>query len=228
MRRRDSVTVHTVVGVSEVIERVDGACGELVLRKDGADFEVIANGTFLMDTRNGESERLLVTVAADASPGIGTMLIGGLGVGYSLRAALDHPRVGDVTVVEREPVVIEWNRSGPLREAHGGALEDGRVRVVQADLARWSRHTDERFDALCLDIDNGPDWTVTEGNAELYNGSGIDLLADRLASGGVLAVWSAGASPAFTKILRARFNDVQVLEVPVARGEPDVVWIARK
>src|SRR5436190_18510735 len=110
---------------------------------------------FLMDTRNGESERLLVTAAAELVPAPGTLLVGGLGVGFSLRAALDHPRAGAVTVVEREAAVIEWNR-GPLREVHGDALADPRVRVVHADLVAWLAATPERFDALGLDIDTGP------------------------------------------------------------------------
>lgn len=210
-----------------MLERVDGECGELVLRASGADLEVIVNGMFLMDTRNGESERLMVTAAADCAPRPVRMLIGGLGVGYSLRAALEHRRIGEVVVVEREPAVIEWNRTGPLREIHDDALADERVRVVRADLPRWLRDTGERFDALCLDIDNGPEWTVTAGNNTLYGSGGLDLLASRLTPGGTLAVWSAGASPKFTAALRARFNEVHTLEVPVPRGEPDVVWLAR-
>jgi spermidine synthase len=213
--------------MTEVLDEVDGVCGQLVLRQVDEDFEVIANGVFLMDTRNGESERLLVSVAADMVPGQARMLIGGLGVGYSLRAALDHPGVGEIVVVEREPSIIEWNRTGPLRDVHGDALADDRVTVVVADLVEWIGQTEERFDALCLDIDNGPQWTVTEGNASLYGLSGLMGLAKRLRPGGVLAVWSAEASAAFTRRLRARFNEVQVLKVPVPRGEPDVVWLAR-
>src|SRR3569833_2882341 len=114
-----------------------------------------------MDTRNVESERLLVTGALTTGAAV---LIGGLGVGFSLRAALDAG-AGSVVVVEREPAVIEWNRSGPLRTVHGDALADPRVTVVEADLVPWLASTSDRFDALCLDIDNGPEWTVTEGNA---------------------------------------------------------------
>jgi spermidine synthase len=213
--------------MTEVLDEVDGVCGHLVLRRVGGDFEVIANGVFLMDTRNGESERLLVSVAADLVPGMARMLIGGLGVGYSLRAALDHPGVGDIVIVERERSVIEWNRTGPLREVNGDALADERVTVVEADLVEWMGRTEERFDALCLDIDNGPQWIVTEGNAALYGNSGLRTLGARLRPGGVLAVWSAEASPAFTRRLRSRFNEVRVLEVPVPQGEPDVVWLAR-
>ncbi|GAA1023250.1 MULTISPECIES: spermine/spermidine synthase domain-containing protein [Amycolatopsis] len=213
--------------MAEVLETVPGHGGELVLRRDGAEFEVIENGMFLMDTRNGESERLLVTGAADRLAPGARVLIGGLGVGFSLRAALDHSAVGSVVVVEREPAVISWNRTGPLREVHGGALDDPRVTVVEADLLEWLRTTGETFDALCLDIDNGPEWTVTEGNASLYAASGLERLSQLLRPDGVLAVWSAGAAPGFTARLRERFAEVDVVEIPVPRGEPDVVWFAR-
>jgi spermidine synthase len=207
-----------------VLDRRAGVGGELVLRSVGDHFEVIANGVFLMDTRNGESERLLISAAAARMPAGGRMLVGGLGVGFSLRAAVDHPRVGAVVVVEREPAVIAWNR-GPLRDVHGDALDDPSVTVVEADLVPWLARADQ-FDALCLDIDNGPEWTVTEGNAALYGDSGLRVLRSRLTPGGVLAVWSANASAPFEARLRTVFEDVQVLAVPVPRGEPDVVYLA--
>ncbi|GAA4426516.1 spermidine synthase [Georgenia halophila] len=213
--------------MTEVLERIDGVCGELVLRRSGADFEVIANGMFLMDTRNGESERLLVTAAADAVAGTAAVLIGGLGVGYSLRAALDRPDVGDVVVVEREPAIIEWSRTGPLTRVHGDALADPRARVVCADVRGWLQRTDERFDVLCLDVDNGPRWTLTDDNQKLYRADGLDLLLSRLRPGGVLAVWGAEADEAFTGALEARVRTVTVLDVPVARGGPDVIWLAQ-
>jgi len=127
--------------------------------------------------------------------------------------------------VEREAAVIEWNR-GPLAQVHGDALADPRVRVVHADLVAWLAATPERFDALCLDIDNGPQWTVTDDNASLYGAAGLDLLARRLSPGGVLAVWSAAASEPFAQALAERFAEVEVREVPVPRGDPDVVYLA--
>jgi spermidine synthase len=211
---------------SEVLDRLTGVCGELVLRRAGADFEIIANGVFLMDTRGGASERLMVDAVADRMPAGGRLLVGGLGVGFSLRTALDHPRVGEVVVVERERAVIDWNR-GPLRSWHGDALADPRVRCVEADLLSWLPSSGELFDGICLDIDNGPDWTVTDGNAALYDNSGLGMVARTLSPGGVLAVWSAGASPAFAARLAARFGAVETLSVPVSRGEPDVVFLAR-
>jgi spermidine synthase len=210
----------------EVLDRLTGVCGELVLRRVGADFEIIANGVFLMDTRNGESERLMVDAVAERMPAGGRLLVGGLGVGFSLRAALDQPRVGEVVVVERERAVIEWNR-GPLRERHGDALADPRARCVAADLLSWLPSSGESFDGICLDIDNGPEWTVTDGNAALYDSSGLAMVARALVPGGVLAVWSASASPAFAARLTTLFGAVETLSVPVPRGEPDRVFLAR-
>lgn len=207
--------------VSEVLARVDGVCGELVLRRTGPHHEIIANGVFLMDTRNGESERLMVTAAADRMPAGATMLIGGLGVGFSLRAALAHPAVGSVVVVEREQAVIDWNRA---ELGNAAVLADPRVRVVHDDLLSWLPAAG-RFGALCLDIDNGPEWTVDDGNASLYGAGGLAMIDDALAPGGVLAVWSAGRAPAFVAALAERFGEVETLAVPVPRGEPDLVFL---
>ncbi len=210
--------------ISQVLARVDGVCGELVLRRVGPHHEIIANGVFLMDTRNGESERLMVRVAADRMPPGAPVLIGGLGVGFSLREALAHPAVGPVVVVEREPAVVEWNR-GVLGNAD--LLADPRVRLVREDLRAWLP-TASGFGALCVDVDNGPDWTVDEGNATIYRPAGLSMLSDALLPGGVLAVWSAGRSPAFVDALASAFGPVETLEVPVPRGAPDLVFLVTR
>ncbi len=204
--------------VSVTVERLATPRGELVLRRDGRHHEIVSNGTFLMDTRDGRSERELVRAAA--GPGA-RVLIGGLGVGFSLAEALAVGAAA-VTVVEVEPAVVRWNRE------HLGstALDDPRVRVVVDDLAAVLDRPGE-YDAICLDVDNGPEWTVTPANAVLYSPAGLARLAARLAPGGTLAVWSAGAAPAFEARLRERYADVRRIEVPVPRGEPDVVWTAR-
>ncbi|QXJ26238.1 spermidine synthase [Actinomadura graeca] len=214
-------------GEPVVLERAAGVGGEMVLRRAGAHLEIIGNGVFLMDTRNGESERLLVRAAAEGLRGPARLLIGGLGVGFSLAEALLLPQVAAVTVVEREPAVVGWHRT-LLRPWSRGALEDPRVTLQCADLLDVV--ADPRagtFDALCLDIDNGPDWTVTPGNARLYGPAGLELLAERLTRQGVLAVWSANAAPRFEELLRERFARVEARPVPVPRGEPDVVYLAR-
>lgn len=221
--------------MAQTVERAEGVGGELALRRDGEHFEIISNGTFLMDTRNGESERLLVRGALEAlgadggRPGPYRVLVGGLGVGFTLAEAVASEAVGQVVVVEREPVLLAWHRTH-LAPFSSGALTAPGVEVVRADLLTWLRTRDEaveEFDVACLDVDNGPDWTVTPGNAALYGDEGLDLLARCLAPAGVLAAWSAHTSPAFEERLGRWFDDVQTLYVPVARGEPDVVFLAR-
>ncbi|HYH31880.1 MAG TPA: spermidine synthase [Pseudonocardia sp.] len=212
----------------EAVERTTGRCGELVLRRDGAHHEIVANGVFLMDTRGGASERLLVTAAADRMPPPGRVLVGGLGVGFSLAAALAHPAVSAVEVVEREAAVIRWNR-GPLAPVHGDALRDPRVTVVEADLVdRLATAAPASFDAVCLDVDNGPDWLVSPANARLYTGTGLSAAARTLSPAGVLAVWSAAPSPTLAAHLDALFTEVETLRVPVDRGAPDVVVLGAR
>jgi len=219
--------VPGTTGEPVVLERVAGASGELVLRRAGAHLEIIGNGMFLMDTRNGESERLLVQAAVAGLDGPVRLLIGGLGVGFSLAEALRAAQVRQVTVVEREPAVINWHRT-LLRPWSQDALEDPRVTLECADVLEFVAAPGAGlFDALCLDIDNGPDWTVTPGNARLYGPQGLDLLAARLTRRGVLTVWSANAAPWFEALLRRRFAQVEAHPVPVPRGEPDLVYLAR-
>ncbi|MGW4565609.1 spermine/spermidine synthase domain-containing protein [Streptomyces sp. NPDC004561] len=211
-----------------VLDRRDGPYGEVVLRRHGALLQIIANGCFLMDTSDGRSERLLVDAAYRALDGRPRpdVLIGGLGVGFSLAHAAADPRWGRITVVEREPAVVDWHRDGPLARLSAAALADPRTDIVAADLIRYVNETSTRFDALCLDIDNGPGWTVTEDNQGLYSAAGLAACARVLRPGGVLAVWSAKPSPEFEGTLRnVGFRKVRTEEVPVARGVPDAVHL---
>jgi spermidine synthase len=210
-----------------VLERVAGRLGELVLRRHGRDFEVISNGVFLMDTRNGVSERLLVRVALRDLRGPARLLIGGLGVGFSLAEALVSDLVEQVMLVEIEPAVIEWNRTH-LAASSGAVLEDPRVEVVCADLVDWLGSTAERFAAICLDVDNGPGWTVAEANGRLYSEEGLELLREHLVPGGALTIWSASSVDEFASRLRRVFGRVERFTVEVPRGEPDVVYAARR
>lgn len=212
-----------------VLDRREGPYGEVALRRHGELLQIIANGCFLMDTSDGRSERLLVDAALAALDGRARphVLIGGLGVGFSLAHAAADPRWGRITVVEREPAIIGWHRHGPLAELTAAALADPRTEIVEADLLAYVNETSTTFDALCLDIDNGPDWTVTEGNDGLYAPPGLASCARVLTPGGVLAVWSARPSPEFEGTLRnVGFQQVRTEEIPVARGVPDVVHLA--
>ncbi|MBW1599198.1 spermidine synthase [Streptomyces sp. JJ38] len=212
-----------------VLDRRTGPHGEVVLRRRKDTYEIIVNGCFLMDTSDGRSERLLVDAALErvtaADPAI---LIGGLGVGFSLAHASGQSRWSRIVVAEREDAVIGWHRAGPLSAFTATALSDPRVSVLHTDLNDHLRAPGEPYDALCLDIDNGPDWTVTDGNQSLYSPSGLAACRARLAPGGMLAIWSARPSSAFERALeRAGFEDVHTQEVRVARGVPDAVHLAR-
>ncbi|MEE1737128.1 spermidine synthase [Streptomyces sp. BE147] len=212
------------------LDRREGPFGEVVLRERGEDFEIIANGCFLMDTSDGRSERLLIDAALAALPAGRpgpAVLIGGLGVGFSLARAAAEERWGRIVVVEREQAIVDWHREGPLDRISGEALADARTEILHTDLVAHLRTTTERYDALCLDIDNGPDWTVTDDNGNLYSPAGLADCRARLTTGGVLAVWSAQPSHAFEQALRnAGFSAVRTEEVAVARGVPDVVHLA--
>ncbi|MGW0755304.1 spermine/spermidine synthase domain-containing protein [Streptomyces sp. NPDC002814] len=220
--------MSTAYDMPEVLDRREGPYGEVVLRRHGGLLQIIANGCFLMDTSDGRSERRLVDVALDSLDARErpTVLIGGLGVGFSLAHATENRRWGRITVVEREPAVIDWHREGPLSEVSAKALADPRTEIVESDLISYVNETCDTFDALCLDIDNGPEWTVTEGNEGLYSPAGLASCAQVLRPGGVLAVWSAKPSPEFEGTLwNAGFQQVRTDEVPVARGVPDVVHL---
>ncbi|MFC9466440.1 spermidine synthase family protein [Streptomyces coelicoflavus] len=225
------LTTHDSSDAPEVLDRREGPYGEVVLRRHGTLLQIIANGCFLMDTSDGRSERRLVDAAADALAVSGGrtaphLLVGGLGVGFSLVHAAADPRWGRIAVVERERAIIDWHRTGPLAALSADALADPRADIVEADLVEYVNETSDTYDALCLDIDNGPGWTVTEGNDGLYAPSGLAGCARLLRPGGVLAVWSAQPSPEFEETLRnAGFQQVRTEEIPVARGVPDVVHI---
>ncbi|AZK96457.1 MULTISPECIES: spermidine synthase family protein [Streptomyces] len=224
------------------LDRREGPHGEVVLRRRGDHHEIIANGCFLMDTSDGRSERRLVdaafeTLTAATGPGpakttekrpVGpALLIGGLGVGFSLAHAAADPRWGGITVVEREQAIVDWHLAGPLADISGTAVADPRSVILRTDLLTHLRAAAHRYDALCLDIDNGPDWTVTDDNAGLYTPAGLALCRAALRPGGALAIWSAQPSPEFEQALRnAGFSGVRTEEILVARGVPDVVHLA--
>jgi spermidine synthase len=211
----------------DTVERLQTPRGELVLRRRGETVEIISNGVFLMDSRDGRSERLLVRAALDRVAEPRTVLIAGLGVGFSVREALADSRVEHVVVAEIEPAIVAWHGSH-LAASSAGALSDPRVEVVTADIIELMRTDPTTYDVICLDVDNGPDWTVTESNAALYSDAGTQLLASRLASRGVLSVWGAARSPAYDAVLGRHLDEVRVLSAEVARGEPDVVWVGRR
>ena len=216
--------------VSTTTSRRWGRAGELALRERGGDYEIVSNGVFLMDTRDGRSERLLVRWALEAMlpSSEGRVLIAGLGVGWSLAEALASPDVVEVLVIEWEEAVVTWNRTTTGART-GGCVTDPRVRCEITDLVAWlQRPSVERFDVICLDVDNGPGWTVSPANGWLYADQGLRALRDRLAEGGVLTVWSAQHDAAFEHRLQRHLRDVRHRELQVPRGGPDVVYLAER
>ncbi|WP_018586971.1 spermidine synthase [Salinispora arenicola] len=209
------------------LDRVTTSRGELVLRETNGHYEVISNGVFLMDTSDGRSERLLVDAAVHrCTTPAPRLLVGGLGVGFSLVRAVEYTHLAAIDVVEIEAAVIGWHTSH-LRHLTSRAMADPRVRIVEADILAWMADTGDQYDAICLDTDNGPNWLVFEANAELYGHRGLDLVVRRLRPGGVLAIWSASRDDSFEQRLRGRFGDLVTLETPTDTGAPDVVYVVR-
>lgn len=204
-----------MTGATSVARSASGL-GELVLRRRADDhLELRANGVFVMDTLEHSSERALATQAlAGCGPGPLQVLVGGLGLGFTLAAVLADPRVGRCTVVEIEPALVDWMRDGTV--PHGPDLvADPRVRLVVDDVASVLRRSAAAYDVVLLDVDNGPDHLVHDGNAALYDRAGLATARDALTPGGLLAVWSAAPAPALEAALAEVVGDVAAEELPV-------------
>jgi len=197
--------------------------GELVLRKRGDVLELISNGTFLMDTSSGESERAMARVALDGLKARPRVVVAGLGFGFTLAATLGFDPA-HVVLVELEADVVAWNDAWwPLGR---DALRDPRVTVVLDDFAHYLSEARGQFDAVLVDIDNGPDWTVSGPNRALYD-TKVGALRRMVARPhGRLCVWSASCSAPFEDRLAERFTTVTMHLVDAPRGEPDVLYLA--
>ncbi len=167
-------------------------------------FEVSLGGLPLMSSSEHHSEEVMVELACEGAaawPGA-RVLIGGLGMGYTLRAALDRLRPdATVVVVELMEAVVRWNR-GPLADLAARPLEDSRAQLENVDLVDFLAAKPEPFDGILLDVDNGPEPFTTDGNARLYDQRGLQRLRAALRPGGTLVVWSAFESPPFVAALR--------------------------
>ena len=178
------------------------------LHEHDGQFFLKLNGRQLMGSNNTVSERQLADIACDfRKPREGTsILIGGLGLGFSLRRVLDicGPKAV-VEVAELLPEVVDWNRQF-LAELNGGVLDDARVRVFCGDVFDSIRRAPAQFDSILLDVDNGPGSYVQAANARIYSKDGLALLLRSLRPGGRVAFWSAGAEPGFLpRLSRAGF-----------------------
>jgi len=204
---------------------------ELRLYRRGGEFSIRFDAGELMNSRAHESEDALADLAcakiADRpKPGI---LVGGLGMGFTAAAVLKHlGAAGRVVVAELAPAVVEWNR-GPLAELAGRPLQDARLRVREIDVGRVIREAPQAYDAILLDVDNGPGGLACKANDRLYSMAGLKAAHAALRPAGVLAIWSAASDRAFSKRLRrAGFELEEVCSHARAagRGGRRTIWLA--
>ena len=188
---------------------------DMSLTRQDSEYVILASGKSLMSSRMHGSEEALATLACREvrTREAPCVLIGGLGMGFTLRATLDLlPPDATVVVAELVPAVVEWNR-GPLGPLAGHPLKDRRVSVEVGDVAATLRASRRRFDAILLDVDNGPAAFTVSHNTRLYDDVGIAAARAALAAGGVLAVWSAREDRRFEQRLRYGGFTVQVERV---------------
>ena len=204
---------------------------DLRLMQRGAEFSIMTGATELMNSRLSGSEQALATLVCERlrDRARARMLIGGLGMGFTLRAALaELGSEAGVTVAELVPAVVAWGR-GPMAEIFGTSLTDPRVTIHEGDVGALIRSAKADYDAILLDVDNGPDGLTREANDSLYDINGLAAALWALRPGGILAVWSSGTDARFTK--RLRQSGFKVEEVPVRAngkrgGARHVIWLA--
>ena len=197
------------------VARAETERGELVLRErrpvDGGptSLELRANGVFVMDTVEVSTERAMARAALAVVQQPRAVLVGGLGLGYTMHEVLAESSVERCTVVEIEPALVDWLRSGLV--PHGPALlADERVTVVVADVvAALAEGRDASYDLVLLDVDNGPGYLVHAANAALYKAPALTDARRILRPGGALVVWSNAGAPALKEALRSVFGDVE-------------------
>jgi spermidine synthase len=213
--------------------RVPGAEVELRLMRRGTEFSMMLGPNELMNSRLSGSEEALATLACKRLEAVKAphLLIGGLGMGFTLRAALAvlGPEAR-ITVAELVPAVIAWAR-GPMAGIFGDSLRDPRVNIREADVADVIGARASAFDAILLDVDNGPEGLIRKANDALYDPQGLKAIRRALRPGGILAVWSSGPHPAFTRRLRdAGFdvNEVNLRATSRRSGARHLIWFATK
>jgi len=213
--------------------RIPGSDGELRLMRRGKEFSIMLGTNELMNSRLSGSEAALATLAAKQIEKVEkpAVLIGGLGMGFTLRAALAVlGSKARIVVSELVPAVVVWAR-GPMAQVFGESLDDPRVSIRESDVAEIIRTHRSAFDAILLDVDNGPEGLTRKGNDALYGSTGLKAARTALRPGGVLAVWSSGPNPAFAKRLGGAgfdVNEVNVRATGKGGGARHVIWLARK
>jgi spermidine synthase len=205
--------------------------GELRLMRRGEEYSIMVGPVTLMNSRMSGSEKALATLVCARltdrpSP---HLLIGGYGMGFTLRAALKDLGPGaEVTVGELAPAVIAWAR-GPMAHLSAGCLDDSRVTIREGDVGEMIRSADGLYDAILLDVDNGPEGLSRKANNRLYDPAGLTAARRALRPGGVLAVWSSAPDQGFTQRLRRagfKVEEARVRATGGSRGERHVIWMA--
>jgi spermidine synthase len=212
---------------------VPGADVELRLMQRGAEFSMMLGPSELMNSRLSGSEEALATLACKRIEAVKRpqLLIGGLGMGFTLRAALAVLGAeARIVVAELVPAVIAWAR-GPMAGLFGDSLDDPRASIRSADVVEVIQSQPSAFDAILLDVDNGPEALIRKANDALYHPKGLKAIRRALRPGGVLAVWSSGPNGSFSRRLRdAGFdvNEVGVRATTKRSGAHHVIWFATK
>ena len=212
---------------------IPGDGGELRLKQRGSEFSIMLGSTELMNSRLSGSEEALAAMSCERIAGRKAphLLIGGLGMGFTLRAALGLLAPdARVTVAELVPAVVEWGR-GPLAELHKGTLDDPHVDIHVGDVGALIRSRKAAYDAILLDVDNGPDGLTRASNDALYTHDGLRAAKAALRPNGVLAVWSSAPDRAFTRRLRDvgfATEEVSVRASTRNSGARHVLWFATK
>jgi spermidine synthase len=209
-----------------------GGREELRLYRRGDEFQIMIGAVELMTSRAAGTEEALAEIACERLAGRPrpAMLIGGLGMGFTLRAALAClPPDAEVTVAELVPAVVAWAR-GPLAHIHAGSLDDPRAAIVQQDVAAVIARGRGAWDAILLDVDNGPHALVVETNDRIYAPEGLRAAREALKPGGILAIWSSNADAAFTRRLKAERFTVAEVRVRSAgrKGTRNHLWFAAR
>jgi len=211
------------------LARAESERGELVLRErrptnGPTSLELRANGVFVMDTVEVSSERAMATAALALVDEPSAVVVGGLGLGFTMHEVLADSRVERCAVVEIEPALVEWMRSGLV--PHGPALlADERVSVVVADVAAaLAEARPATYDLVLLDVDNGPGHLVHEANATLYQAPALAAARAVLRPGGALVVWSAAEAPDLLDALRTVFGAAEELPQQVRLQERDEAY----
>ncbi|KQQ86491.1 spermidine synthase [Aureimonas sp. Leaf324] len=206
--------------------------GELRLMRRGTEYSIMIGGTELMNSRLSGSEEALATLAAEriGARRSARILIGGLGMGFTLRAALASLAPdARITVAELVPGVVDWAK-GAMVEVFGDTLSDPRVTVAVEDVVETIGRARGTLDAILLDVDNGPGGLTRSSNDRLYGSAGLAASLRALAPGGVLGIWSQGPDAAFTARLGRGGFQAEELRVKAGRGRgtKHVLWFATK